>query len=177
MSHPKKERLPCPVCQTPVENLEAITCSHKCQQERSYQDYISRWKRGLETGNKGVGEEQLCGRIRRYLREKYQEKCARCGWSERNPFNGIIHLTTEHIDGNWANTTEENLTLLCPNCHSLTPTYGVLNKGKGRPSRHRNGALAQLGEHHNGIVGVVGSSPICSTTSRVVFPSPARSLP
>jgi hypothetical protein len=28
-----------------------------------------------------------------------------------------------------------------------------------------NGVLAQLVEHHNGIVGVSGSNPLCSTTS------------
>ena len=27
---------------------------------------------------------------------------------------------------------EENLTLLCPNCHSLTPTYRGANKGNGK---------------------------------------------
>jgi Zn finger protein HypA/HybF involved in hydrogenase expression len=30
---------------------------------------------------------------------------------------------------------EENLILLCPNCHSLTATYGALNKGRGRTLR------------------------------------------
>jgi hypothetical protein len=26
---------------------------------------------------------------------------------------------------------------LCPNCHSLTPTYGFLNKGNGRKKRYK----------------------------------------
>ena len=29
----------------------------------------------------------------------------------------------------------ENLKILCPNCHSLTPTFGALNKGNGRELR------------------------------------------
>ena len=33
-----------------------------------------------------------------------------------------------HIDGNHYNNEESNLQLLCPNCHSLTPTFGALNK-------------------------------------------------
>lgn len=33
------------------------------------------------------------------------------------------------------NNKEENLLLLCPNCHSLTSTYKGANKGNGRPGR------------------------------------------
>lgn len=33
-------------------------------------------------------------------------------------------LQLEHIDGNHKNNTLSNLTLLCPNCHSQTSTYG-----------------------------------------------------
>ena len=38
----------------------------------------------------------------------------------------------QHIDGNSKNNKEENLTLLCPNCHSLTKTYKGANRGNGR---------------------------------------------
>ena len=41
-------------------------------------------------------------------------------------------LQVNHIDGNYKNNREENLELLCPNCHSLTPNYRSLNRGKGR---------------------------------------------
>jgi Zn finger protein HypA/HybF involved in hydrogenase expression len=68
--------------------------------------------------------------------EKYDNKCARCGWAEINPTSGKIPLEVEHIDGNYKNTTEENLTLLCPNCHALTPTYRSLNIGHGRKERN-----------------------------------------
>jgi hypothetical protein len=34
-----------------------------------------------------------------------------------------ITLELEHIDGNRFNNSEENLLLLCPNCHSYTPTW------------------------------------------------------
>jgi hypothetical protein len=33
------------------------------------------------------------------------------------------------------NNKEENLILLCPNCHSLTSTFGSLNIGNGRKYR------------------------------------------
>ena len=35
----------------------------------------------------------------------------------------ILTLEVEHKDGNHDNNKEENLQLLCPNCHSITATY------------------------------------------------------
>jgi hypothetical protein len=55
-----------------------------------------------------------------------EQKCYNCGlakWLE-----GIIPLELEHVDGNTRNNLRENLTLLCPNCHALTPTYRGKNK-------------------------------------------------
>ncbi len=41
-------------------------------------------------------------------------------------------LEIDHIDGNSDNNSEENLRLVCPNCHSLTSTYCGTNRGNGR---------------------------------------------
>jgi predicted HNH restriction endonuclease len=49
-----------------------------------------------------------------------------------NPYSKKIPLEVEHIDGNYMNSKEENLTLLCPNCHSLTSTAKGANRGNGR---------------------------------------------
>lgn len=46
-------------------------------------------------------------------------------------YTGTLPLEVEHIDGDATNNSEENLTLLCPNCHSLTRTYRGANKGNG----------------------------------------------
>ena len=70
-----------------------------------------------------------------YLIDKFGEKCMECGWDEINPYSGTIPIELEHIDGNSENNKLENLKLLCPNCHSLTPTYKALNKGNGRHNR------------------------------------------
>ncbi len=56
---------------------------------------------------------------------------------EKNPYTQNIPLEVEHIDGNYKNNNEENLTLLCPNCHSLTATYKGANLSKRRKSRKR----------------------------------------
>ncbi|MEU5134905.1 MULTISPECIES: HNH endonuclease signature motif containing protein [Streptomyces] len=57
------------------------------------------------------------------------ELCALCGtgpvWRGRP-----LPLEVDHIDGNWRNNLQQNLRLLCPNCHSTTDTYR--GRGKGR---------------------------------------------
>lgn len=40
-----------------------------------------------------------------------------------NWLDNKLSLHLDHIDGNHANNEITNLRLLCPNCHSLTPTY------------------------------------------------------
>jgi len=73
--------------------------------------------------------------LRRHILELLGERCQRCGWNERNPASGKIPIEIEHIDGDWENIAPENITLLCPNCHSLTSTFRGLNRGRGRPGR------------------------------------------
>jgi hypothetical protein len=73
--------------------------------------------------------------LRRYLVAKFGERCTRCGWSERHPKTKRVPIEVEHIDGNFENVDTDNLTLLCPNCHSLTQTYRALNRGSGRAKR------------------------------------------
>lgn len=81
--------------------------------------------------------------------EKYNAKCCRCGWSEVNQYTGNIPLEIEHIDGNYLNNNEENLILLCPNCHSLTSTYKGANKGHGRKDRGKYSLYNQERKQQN----------------------------
>lgn len=67
--------------------------------------------------------------------EKSSYKCSQCGWSEKNPISNKIPLEIDHIDGNYKNNSEDNLRVLCPNCHSLTKTFKALNYGNGRSGR------------------------------------------
>lgn len=107
-------------------------CSHECQHEYQQKQWEEKWFAGEINGNRGLEWIDISKRVRKYLFKKYDNKCARCGWGETNQYTGKIPLEVEHIDGNPYNTTPENVTLLCPNCHSLTSTYKWANKGNGR---------------------------------------------
>lgn len=70
--------------------------------------------------------------MKKWLIEIYGEKCSICNWCEINSKTKKVPIELHHKDGNWKNNTPENICLLCPNCHSLTPTYRFGNKGNGR---------------------------------------------
>lgn len=48
-------------------------------------------------------------------------KCLECGVNEWQ--GQPLPLEMDHIDGNNKNNTRDNLRMLCPNCHALTPTW------------------------------------------------------
>lgn len=61
--------------------------------------------------------------VKRYLKSEpnYTHKCNNCGNTEWCNFKIILEL--EHINGNRQDHRRENLKWLCPNCHSITPTW------------------------------------------------------
>lgn len=101
-------------------------CCHQCQHEYQHKEYIERWKNGEESGL--VGVYCISKHIRRYLFEKHGYKCEECGWGKVNKHTNRVPLQIHHIDGDCTNNKEENLQLLCPNCHSLTENFGSRNK-------------------------------------------------
>jgi len=108
-------------------------CSTDCQKMYNYITYIQLWKIGINDGSNGG--DGISDYIRRYFFEKYDKRCQECGWGMNNVYTGMIPLALHHIDGNYRNNKENNLELLCPNCHSLTDNYGSRNIGNGREGR------------------------------------------
>lgn len=133
----RESKMPvCLSCGDKVVNRNADKyCSVKCQTNFAYSGYIFRWKQGLENGVRGIQTRVISAHIRRYLKEKYKDKCSLCGWDKVHPITGHVPLEIDHIDGNSENNMESNLRLICPNCHALTPNFRNLNKGKGRSWR------------------------------------------
>lgn len=125
----------CLNCSKILTKRQTKYCCNQCQKDFEYKNYIQIWKENKVDGLRG--KYQLSNHIIRYIKEKYDNKCARCGWNEVNPFTKTAPLEIEHIDGNYTNNIEENLILLCPNCHSLTSTYKGANKGNGRKERKK----------------------------------------
>ena len=131
----KKEHKYCLCCHKELFGKAKKYCNNSCRQEYEYRQYIERWKCGLENGMRGM--YQLSSYIKKYLFQKYDNKCCKCGWSQINPFTNNIPLETHHKDGDYTNNREDNFELLCPNCHSLTDTYKNSFSHKGRQGRSK----------------------------------------
>ena len=102
-----------------------INCSHFTGQL---------WSKGKKLGYKHPIEDYFNNNRRftshklklRLIDEGYMEhKCNCCGLSNWN--NKPIPLELHHIDGIHVNNNQNNLMLLCTNCHTQTDNYGNKN--------------------------------------------------
>jgi len=69
-----------------------------------------------------------------WLKDYKDWKCEICQWGETNQTTNRVPVEVDHINGNNTDHVIINLRVLCPNCHSLTPTYKKSNR-KGLMSR------------------------------------------
>ena len=120
----KVSTTPCKNCKNPINKRNISFCSKSCEKEWA----VRCWLNGSLDGN---GKYAIKGFVRRYILIKYQNSCSLCGFSKKRE-DGSSILEIDHIDGNWQNSQEGNLRLLCPNCHHLTENFGARNMGNGR---------------------------------------------
>lgn len=123
-SKPKVKRY-CKNCNNEITGKSY--CSNTCQSEFEYKLNVELWLKGKLNGTCTNGHK---GYIKKYLMDLYANKCSNCGWGETHSITNKVPLHVHHIDGDWENNSPSNVTLLCPNCHSLTENYGSLNIGK-----------------------------------------------
>jgi hypothetical protein len=124
--HPEITPNKCLNCDVNIERARKF-CSHKCEKTYKKNEIFTK----IENNDTSLDSRNY----KTYLIYKFGEKCMECGWNKKNLFSNKIPIELEHIDGNSDNNSLSNLKLLCPNCHSLTPTYKSLNTGNGRHKR------------------------------------------
>jgi len=130
----KNTKNKCLNCNSDIVNFGKKYCSSVCHQEFKRKAIFDR----IENNDLTLTSYNY----KSYLKYYYGEKCMNCGWCEVNKTTNKIPIELEHIDGNSTNNNLSNLKLLCPNCHSLTPTYKGANLGNGRYNRrvrYKNG--------------------------------------
>jgi hypothetical protein len=124
----------CKNCEEELSPDQRTFCSHSCNQERLYKEFIQRWLKAEESGGNWY---EVSAYVRRWLIETRGRRCESCGWEKCNSITGLTPIQVNHRDGNPQNHRPENLELLCPSCHSLTPNFGGLNRGFGRWARKK----------------------------------------
>lgn len=124
-AHPGKACLNCNK-ELHTKGSKTKYCSQKCGVLFKTKKLRIDWLADPANGSNAHGAlRPVCRTI---LLEDNQYKCSKCGWSEISA-NSTIPLEVDHIDGNWKNNSYDNLRVLCPNCHSLTPNWKVYNTG------------------------------------------------
>ena len=132
----KSEEIQCQYCGKKfLGRSDRKYCSTECANKHEEEKKIQYWKEGIWIINPNF---KMPKSIKSYLLEKAEYKCEECGFSGNNKKTGKTILQIHQKDGNCSNNKEENLQVLCPNCHAMTENYMALNKGKSaRKKRYK----------------------------------------
>lgn len=128
-NHKRKKKRLCLNCGKELNCNQKNFCSIACVSLHRRKIVFEK----IENGDLSLSEKNY----KNYLIYKYGNKCMECGWDKVNEYSKRIPIELEHKDGNPENNELSNLKLLCPSCHSLTPTYKFLNAGNGRYKRRK----------------------------------------
>ena len=119
----------------------SLTCQHAYQRKHLIEglingDYVGKQLKFSENIRIEFRHGQQVKRqtwAKAFLSEWYDHTCQECGISDH--WNGKpLTLQVDHIDGDALNKDLENLSLLCPNCHSQTHTFAN-KRGRGASTR------------------------------------------
>lgn len=119
----------CAYCSKSFKSYHDTTkcCSRQCgeqlKKENHYKDIENRGYFYTSEANPGSKA------IRKYLIEKYGNKCSKCNLDAANWDGAPLVLIVDHIDGHANNWKIDNIRLICPNCDTQLPTFKGRNKG------------------------------------------------
>lgn len=139
-SHPKRTvEGVCKMCESPIPNSRTYCDDHMSKQFSLHaiidgirytpEEALELWKDGSWVGG---SERKLSAVVRRYILSKFNYSCSVCGFDEKHPTDGGHIVEIDHINGVGSDHREVNLTVLCPNHHTMTPTFRGRNRGNGR---------------------------------------------
>lgn len=123
----------CGTCGKRLSTPTATFCSQQCRAD----DKVKRWLNG-EVFSEGRAWGDVTDWMRNYLFSLRGRQCWECGWEQANASTGVVPVEIDHIDGDSSNNLFDNLRVLCPNCHSLTPTFRGLNKESARSGTRKS---------------------------------------
>lgn len=96
----------------------------------------------LLVNGKAVGSAHLKKRL---LAEGIKKnECEECGQPPEHNGKPLV-LQLDHVDGDALNNLLENLRILCPNCHTQTPTFC---RGQYSNGRKRLSVCGEIGSTH-----------------------------
>jgi transposase len=126
---PKRPAVMCKNCGHKLKGSTRFFCTRSCHKAFMGSNRYARFLAGEL-------DVYLTSRsLRGALVKRDGEKCSVCDLDKW--MNVEIPLEIDHIDGNSGNGKSENVRLICPNCHALTPTYKGRNAGNGRHKRRQ----------------------------------------
>lgn len=99
-------------------------CSQACVRRKDYSAWLNGGDWAIATKPRGG----LLYTARSAYLERFGRFCSECDWSKPNPALGVVMVEVDHKDGDRYHNHVDNLRVLCPSCHSLTPTYRMLNR-------------------------------------------------
>jgi hypothetical protein len=106
---------------------------HHRSQDACSIECVNKVKRDVSKARFERGELTNVNSIKSHIIEMHGYSCICCGISTWN--DKPITLELDHIDGDPDNNMPSNLQLLCPNCHSQTPTFRTYNRGSHKSDR------------------------------------------